>query len=288
MSDRAVVTEAFEESRPYLRGVAYRMLGSMTDADDALQEAWLRLDRNDENIDDLRSWLTTVVGRICLDMLRRRKVREHESYGGWLPEPIVSDADGSDPEGLAVVADSVGMALLVVMEQLSPAERVAFVLHDVFAMPFEEVGEVLGRSADASRQLASRARRRVQGASAPEEADRREQRRVVDAFLAASRAGNLQMLLEVLDPDVVFRMDIGPARPDVPALITGAQAVAENVLTNGTPLAGLAQPVLVNGSAGVVVGSREHPIAIVNFVVSAGRIVEIDLIADPAKTRPRA
>src|SRR5262245_49391446 len=288
MSDRAVVTEAFEESRPYLRGVAYRMLGSMTDADDALQEAWLRLDRSDDHIDDLRSWLTTVVGRICLDMLRRRKVREHESYDGWLPEPIVSDADVSDPEALAVVADSVGMALLVVMEQLSPAERVAFVLHDVFAMPFEEVGEVLGRSSEASRQLASRARRRVQGATAPEEADRQEQRRVVDAFLAASRAGNLQMLLEVLDPDVVFRTDIGPARPDVPALITGARAVAENVLTNGTPLAGLAQPVLVNGSAGVVVGSREHPIAIVNFVVSGGRIVEIDLIADPAKTRPRA
>jgi len=288
MSDRAVVTEAFEESRPYLRGVAYRMLGSMTDADDALQETWLRLDRSGDDIDDLRSWLTTVVGRICLDMLRRRKVREHESYDGWLPEPIVSDAEGSDPEGLAVVADSVGMALLVVMEQLSPAERVAFVLHDVFAMPFDEIGEVVGRSEGASRQLASRARRRVHGATAPEEADPREQRRVVDAFLAASRAGDLGMLLEVLGPDVVFRADMGPAGPEAPALLTGARAVAEQVLTSGTPLAGLAQPVLVNGTAGVVVGDREHPIAVVHFVVSAGHIVEIDLIADPAKTSRRA
>src|SRR5262245_5947 len=288
MSDRAVVTEAFEESRPYLRGVAYRMLGSMTDADDALQEAWLRLDRSDDHIDDLRSWLTTVVGRICLDMLRRRKVREHDPLDGWLPEPIVSDADGSDPEELAVVADSVGLALLVVMEQLSPTERVAFVLHDVFAMPCDEVGAVLGRSAETSRQLASRARRRVHGSTAPEEADRREQRRVVDAFLAASRAGDLRMLLEVLDPDVVFRADLGAGGPDVPTLLTGARAVAERVLTSGTPLAGLAKPVLVNGSAGVIVGDREHPIAIVHFVVSGGRIAEIDLIANPTKTRPRS
>jgi len=288
MDERTLLTEAFEENRPYLRGVAYRMLGSMVDADDALQEAWLRLDRSaSDRIDDLRSWLTTVVGRICLDMLRRRKVREQEPLDGWLPEPIVSDADGSDPEGVAMVADTVGLALLVVMEQLSPAERVAFVLHDVFAMPFDEVADVLGRSPDASRQLASRARRRVQGATLREEADPREQRRVVDAFLAASRQGNLAMLLEVLDPEVVFRTDMGATHPEVPTLISGARAVAEQVLTRGTPLAGLAQPVLVNGSAGVVVGDREAPIAVVHFVVSGGRIVEIDLIADPAKTIPR-
>jgi RNA polymerase sigma-70 factor, ECF subfamily len=288
MDDGTFLTEAFEGSRPYLRGVAYRMLGSMTDADDAVQEAWLRLDRSEAaRIDDLRSWLTTVVGRICLDMLRRRKMREHESIDAWLPEPIVSDPDESDPEGIAVVADSVGLALLVVMEQLSPAERVAFVLHDVFAMPFEEVGGVLGRSTDASRQLASRARRRVQGAASPVETDPREQRRVVDAFLAASRAGDLRMLLEVLDPGVVMRADMGATRQELSAVITGADAVAKQVLTSGTPLAGLAQPVLVNGSAGVVVGDREAPIAVVNFVVANGRIVEIDLIADPAKTHPR-
>jgi RNA polymerase sigma-70 factor (ECF subfamily) len=289
MDDRAMLTEAFEGNRPYLRGVAYRMLGSMSDADDALQEAWLRLDRSEgDRIDDLRGWLTTVVGRICLDMLRRRKIREHASIDAWLPEPIVSDADGSDPEELALVADSVGLALLVVMEELSPAERVAFVLHDVFGMPFDEVGSVLDRSTEASRQLASRARQRVRGATPPEETDPREQRRVVDAFLAASRAGDLRMLLDVLDPDVVFRADTGATGPEVPALITGAGAVAEQILTRGTPLAGLAQPVLVNGSAGVVVGDREAPIAVVNFVVARGRIVEIDLIADPAKTHRRS
>jgi RNA polymerase sigma-70 factor (ECF subfamily) len=288
MDDTTWFTNAFEQNRAYLRGVAYRMLGSVTEAEDAVQEAWLRLDRSrGDRIDDMRGWLTTVVGRICLDMLRRRRIVHPEPLDGWLPEPIVSDVDATDPEAAALVADSVGLALLVVMEQLSPAERVAFVLHDVFAMPFEEVGGVLGRSTDASRQLASRARRRIQGAAPPGEVDPREQRRVVDAFLAASRAGNLEMLLEVLDPDVVFRADMGPAGPDVPWVLTGGRAVAEQVLTGGTPLAALAQPVLVNGAAGVVVGDRDAPIAVVHFVVAGGRVVEIDLIADPAKTHRR-
>jgi RNA polymerase sigma-70 factor (ECF subfamily) len=281
--DRTLLADAFEGSRAYLRSVAYRMLGSASEADDAVQEAWLRLDRTEtDRIEDLRAWLTTVVARICLDILRSRRARREEGEG-WLPEPIVTDA--ADPEDAALIADSVGLALLIVLEHLGPAERVAFVLHDVFAMPFEEISEVVGRTPEATRQLASRARRRVQGATPSAEPDPKEQRRVVDAFLAASRAGDLAMLLEVLDPDVVFRADMGVGGPRVPALITGSDAVAEQVLTGGTPLAALAQPVLVNGSAGVVVGDREDPIAVVSFVVRGGRVLEIDLIADPEKIR---
>jgi RNA polymerase sigma factor (sigma-70 family) len=283
--DRTWLADEFEVSRPYLRAVAYRMLGSFSDADDAMQEAWIRLDRTStDGIEDLRAWLTTVVARICLDMLRSRRARKEESDESWLPEPIVTDA--TNPEDEVLIADSVGLALLIVLEHLSPAERVALVLHDVFAMPFEEISEVVGRTPEATRQLASRARRRVRGATPPVEKDPKEQRRVVDAFLAASRAGDLAMLLEVLDPDVVFRADMGVGGPRVPALITGSSAVAEQVLTGGTPLAALAQPVLVNGSAGVVVGDRETPIAVVSFVVRHGRILEIDLIADPEKIRP--
>jgi RNA polymerase sigma-70 factor, ECF subfamily len=283
--DRTSLADHFEESRAYLRSVAYRMLGSASEADDAVQEAWLRLDRSDtQRIEDLRAWLTTVVARICLDMLRSRRARREEPDEGWLPEPIVTDA--GNPEDAALIADSVGLALLIVLEHLGPAERVAFVLHDVFAMPFEEISGVVGRTPEATRQLASRARRRVQGATPSMERDPKEQRRVVDAFLAASRAGDLAMLLEVLDPDVVFRADMGAGGPRVPALITGSDAVAEQVLTGGTPLAALAKPVLVNGTAGVVVGDREAPIAVVSFVVKDGRILEIDLIADPEKIRP--
>ena len=284
--DRTWLADEFEVSRPYLRGVAYRMLGSFSEADDALQEAWIRLDRTDtDRIEDLRAWLTTVVARICLDMLRSRRARREESVEGWLPEPIVTDASG--PEDEVLIADSVGLALLIVLEHLSPAERVAFVLHDVFAMPFEEISDVVGRTPEATRQLASRARRRVRGATPSVENDPKEQRRVVDAFLAASRAGDLAMLLEVLDPDVVFRADMGVGGPRVPALITGSSAVAEQVLTNGTPLAALAKPVLVNGTAGVVVGDRETPMAVVSFVVRHGRILEIDLIGDPEKIRSK-
>ena len=285
MNDRDLLAEEFELCRPQLRAVAYRMLGSVTEADDAIQECWLRLDRNENGIDDLRAWLTTVVGRICLDMLRARRSRPDESNGMWLPEPIVTDDVGSDPENEAVIADSVGLALLVVLETLGPAERVAFVLHDIFGMSFDEIAGIVGRTSAASRQLASRARRRVRDSVPTSETDPVEQRRVVDAFLAASRSGDFEALLAVLDPDVVFRADGGATGPRLFAPVSGAREVAEHVLSRGSPLAHLAKPVLVNGAAGVVVGDRDAPIAVVGFSVVGGRIVSIDLIADPAKIR---
>jgi len=213
MDRREWLAREFEEQRPHIRAVAYRMLGSLTEADDAVQESWLRLERTDGTIDDFRAWLTTVVGRICLDMLRARRARPDET-GRWVPEPIVSDDPADDPEEQALAADSISLALLVVLERLSPPERVAFVLHDVFGMPFEEIGPIVGRSTVATRQLASRARRTVQGGTPPTEPDIRVQRRVVDAFLAASRSGDFEALLEVLDPDVVFHVDT--ARPSAP------------------------------------------------------------------------
>jgi RNA polymerase sigma-70 factor (ECF subfamily) len=286
MQDRDRVAREFERCRPQLKAAAYRMLGSLTEADDAVQECWLRLDRNDsDGIDDLRAWLTTVVGRICLDMLRARRARRDEYVGTWLPEPVVTDQPGADPENEALIADSVGLALLVVLDTLGPAERVAFVLHDVFALGFDEIGPIVGRSPAASRQLASRARRRVREAAPAPETDPIEQRRVVDAFLAAARSGDFEALLEVLDPDVVFRADRGPNGPRLPTPLSGARAVALQVLFRGTRLASIAQPVLVNGAAGVVVGDREAPIAVVGFSVARGRIVSIDLVADPAKIR---
>lgn len=285
MNDRDLLADEFELCRPQLRAVAYRMLGSLTEADDAIQESWLRLDRNETGIDDLRAWLTTVVGRICLDMLRARRARRDDYAGTWLPEPIVTDEPGADPENEAVIADSVGLALLVVLETLGPAERVAFVLHDIFGMSFDEIGEVVGRTSAASRQLASRARRRVREGAPPPDSDPAEQRRVIDAFLAASRSGDFEALLTVLDPDVVFRADGGPTGPRLFAPVSGARAVAERVLSRGAPLAPLAKPVLVNGAPGVVVGDRLAPIAVVGFSVVGGRIVSIDLIADPAKIR---
>jgi RNA polymerase sigma-70 factor (ECF subfamily) len=284
LEDRDLLAGEFESLRPQLRGVAYRMLGSMSEADDAVQECWLRLDRNGSGIDDLQAWLTTVVGRICLDMLRARRARRDDYDGTWLPEPIVTDDMGENPENEVVIADSVGLALLVVLETLSPAERVAFVLHDIFGMSFEEIGQVVGRSPVASRQLASRARRRVRDA-APAPDDPAEQRRVVDAFLAASRAGDFEALLAVLDPDVVFRADRGPTGPRIPQPLTGARVVAEAILSRGTPLAPLAKPVMVNGTPGFVVGDRHSPLAVVGFSVVGGKIVSIDLVADPAKLR---
>jgi RNA polymerase sigma factor (sigma-70 family) len=285
MNDRDLLAGEFELCRPQLRAVAYRMLGSVTEADDAIQECWLRLDRNESGIDDLRAWLTTVVGRICLDMLRARRARRDEYEGTWLPEPIVTDVAGADPQNEAVIADSVGLALLVVLETLGPAERVAFVLHDIFGMSFDEIAGIVGRTSAASRQLASRARRRVRDSVPASESDPVEQRRVVDAFLAASRSGNFEALLTVLDPDVVFRADGGATGPRLFAPVSGARAVAERVLARGSQLAHLAQPVLVNGAAGVVVGDRDAPFAVVGFSVVGGKIVSIDLIADPAKIR---
>ncbi len=285
MNEQAWQTEQFERYRPHLQAVAYRMLGSVSEADDALQEAWLRLSRSDtDGVANLGGWLTTVVGRVCLDMLRSRRSRQEDYVGSWLPEPIVSLDDETDPEQEAMIADSVGLALLVVLETLTPAERLAFVLHDMFAVPFEEIAPIVGRTPDAARQLASRGRRRVQGAAPNPDTDLTHQREIVDAFLAASRAGDFDALLAVLDPDVVFRADagIGPrARPPV----TGAAAVARQVLARGSRLAPQARPALVNGAAGLIVGPQRRPFAVVGFTVARGRIVAIDLIIDPDKLR---
>jgi RNA polymerase sigma factor (sigma-70 family) len=287
VSEQAWQAEQFERYRPHLRAVAYRMLGSLSEADDALQESWLRLSRSDTDaVDNLGGWLTTVVGRVCLDMLRSRRSRQEDYVGSWLPEPIVSLDDETDPEHEALIADSVGLALLVVLETLTPAERLAFVLHDMFAVPFEEIGPIVGRTPAAARQLASRGRRRVQGA-APTASDTglAEQRRLVDAFLAASRAGDFEALVAVLDPDVVFRADRGAvsrlARPPV----TGADAVAQQVLSRGSRFAPRARPALVNGAAGLIIGPEDRPFAVIGFTVARGRIVEIDLIVDPDKLR---
>jgi RNA polymerase sigma-70 factor (ECF subfamily) len=270
----------FEQHRAHLNAVAYRMLGSASEAEDAVQEAWLRLTRSDSDaLANLGGWLTTVVARVCLDMLRARRARREEYVGTWLPEPIVSIENG--PEDEAVLADSVGLALLVVLDTLTPAERLAFVLHDMFAVPFEEIAHVLDRSETATRQLASRARRRVRGATPRTDPDLREQRRVVDAFLAASREGNFEALIEVLDPDVVFRADTSLLRDREP--IVGAENVARRVLARGSRLAPHARPAIVNGNAGFVVVPGTKPIAVIGFTVEKGRIVEIDLIATPAK-----
>jgi RNA polymerase sigma-70 factor (ECF subfamily) len=285
VDDRDWLVEQFEQHRPHLRAVAYRMLGSVGEADDAVQDAWLRLSRADtDGVANLGGWLTTVVGRVCLDMLRSRRSRREEYVGSWLPEPIVSLDNETDPEQEALLADSVGLALLVVLETLTPAERLAFVLHDMFAVPFEEIAPIVGRTPDAARQLASRGRRRVQGAAPNPEPDQTHQREIVDAFLAASRAGDFDALLAVLDPDIVFRMDagVGPlARPPV----AGAAAVARQILARGTRFAPLARPALVNGAAGAIVGPERSPFAVVGFTVARGRIVAIDLILDPDKLR---
>jgi RNA polymerase sigma-70 factor (ECF subfamily) len=284
MSDRDWLAEQFEEHRAHLRRVAYRMLGTIDDSDDAVQEAWLRLSRSDSAaIENLGGWLTTVVGRVCLDMLRARHSRREDSVGSWLPEPVVTVGDESDPEQEALLADSVGLALLVVLETLTPAERLAFVLHDMFGMPFEEIAPIVERSPAATRQLASRARRRVRGAEPQGDAGLPEQRRVVDAFLAAARDGDFEGLIAVLDPDVVFRIDIGPERAQARPEVEGAEAVARQILARGAPFAPLARPAIVNGTAGAIVGLRGRPFAVVGFAVSNGRITEIDIVADPDK-----
>src|SRR4051794_13162172 len=251
------------------------MLGSLDESEDAVQEAWLRLARSDaSSVTNLGGWLTTVVGRVCLDMLRSRRARgEHP-----LPEPIVVVDEAAGPEQEALLADSVGLALLVVLETLAPVERLAFVLHDIFGVPFEEIAGIVDRTPAATRQIASRARRRVQGAAPAQEADLSRQREVVDAFLAASRAGGFDALVAVLDPDVVFR---SASRPP----ITGAAAAARQVLARGMRFAPLARHALVNGAAGVVVGPPERPIAVVGITVANGRIVELDLVTSQATLR---
>ncbi len=286
MDEREWLAEQFEENRPHLRGVAYRMLGSMSEAEDAVQESWLRLSRADADaVANLRGWLTTVVGHVCLDMLRARRSRLEQYVGTWLPEPIVSIDTEHDPEQEALLADSVGLALLVVLDTLTPPERLAFVLHDMFAVPFEEIAEVVGRSPAAARQLASRARRRVQGAAPDADADLTRQREVVDAFLAAARGGDFDALIAVLDPDVVFRADMGRTGPPGRAPVSGAAEVARMVLARGVRFAPLARPAIVNGIAGLVVPSPRGLFAVIGFTVAGGRIAAIDLIVDPEKLR---
>jgi RNA polymerase sigma factor (sigma-70 family) len=285
MNDQDWLAERFEANRPHLRGVAYRMLGSLTEADDAVQEAWLRLSRADTSqVDNLKAWLTTVIARVALNMLRSRKTRRESSLETHVPDPIVSRAQGVDPEQEALLGDSVGLALLVVLDALTPAERVAFVLHDVFAVPFDAIAPIVGRTPTATRQLASRARRRVQGAPVPD-VDLHGQWAVVNAFLAAARAGDFERLLAVLDPDVVLRSDGGVGRPDLVTLIRGAQAVAEGAMTFRR-FAETATRILVNGAPGGVAWSPDgSPFAVVALTVNRGRIVAIDILADPDRLR---
>lgn len=284
MDERGWLTERFEANRTHLRAVAYRMLGSISDADDAVQETWLRLSRSDvSDVENLRGWLTTVTARVCLNMLRSRLVRREDSLDVHVPEPVVSREVGGDPEYEALTADSVGLALLIVLETLAPAERLAFVLHDMFAVPFEDIAPIVGRSATAARQLASRARRRVQGAPVPD-ADLRVQRQVVDAFIRAAREGDFQALLEVLDPDVVLRADrgeiLGGSR-----LIRGASEVAQQAAMFATRTR-YARPALVNGAAGIVVFDKGgRPVSVLGFIVARQRIVEIDILVDPSRLR---
>jgi RNA polymerase sigma-70 factor, ECF subfamily len=281
VDERDWLAERFEEHRTHLRAVAYRMLGSLSEADDALQEAWLRLSRTDASeIENLGGWLTTVVARVSLNMLRSRKVRREQPIGVHMPDPIVDRADGTDPEHEALLADSVGLALLVVLETLSPPERLAFVLHDIFAMPFDEIAPIIDRSPAAARQLASRARRRVQGQTTVPDADLDTQRKVVDAFLAAARDGDFEALLEVLDPDVVLRVDLGPAGES--REIRGARAVAGQALFYSR-LGLVMHPALVNGVVGAVGTLDGEPYSVGAITVRGGKIVEMDILADPER-----
>jgi RNA polymerase sigma factor (sigma-70 family) len=279
MREREWLAEQFEAKRTHLQAVAYRMLGSLSEADDAVQEAWLHLSRSDtSSIHNLGGYLTTIVARICLDMLRTRKSRREESLDASGPEPITRPESGSDPEHEALLADSVGLALLIVLDSLTPAERLAFVLHDIFAVPFEEIAPIVERSSTAARQLASRARRRVRGGARVEDAARTEQRAVVEAFLAAAREGNFEALLAVLDPDVVFRHERSAGRVGGSREVRGALAVAKQ-------FAGRAQgarPLLVNGAVGVVVAPRGRLMLVLDLTITHGKIAEISVISDPA------
>jgi RNA polymerase sigma factor (sigma-70 family) len=278
MTDEAWLAQRLETHRPRLRAIAYRMLGSVTEADDALQEVWMRLSRSDAGaIQDLEGWLITVVARVCLDALRARRSRREEPLPGTVPEPLVSGASAIDPEQAALLGDAVGLAMFVVLDTLAPAERVSFVLHDVFGLAFDEIAPIVGRTSTATRQLASRARRRMRGAPIPD-ADIERQRAVVDAFYAAAREGDLGALLAVLDPNVVVRADLGPLGGG-PREFRGAEAVARGTLTFARYTVH-AQPVLVNGAAGVVGAGGGRTYAVMAFTVRGGRIVEIDILAD--------
>jgi RNA polymerase sigma-70 factor (ECF subfamily) len=286
MDEGAWVTERFEENRTRLRAVAYRMLGSVSEADDAVQEAWLRLNRADtSSVENLDAWLTTVVARVCLNMLRARETRREEPLDAHVADPPVTGRqDAGDPEQEAVLADSVGPALLVVLDRLAPAERLAFVLHDLFAMPFDEIGPMIERSPAAARQLASRARRRVRGGTPAAEADLTRQRRVVDAFLVAARGGDFDALLALLDPDVVLRADRTAGPTPAPVVLRGVRNVAKGALLASarTPFT---QPALVNGAVGLVMAPRGRLFLVLAFTITDGTIREIDVVADPDRLR---
>lgn len=272
----------FQAHRAHLRAVAYRMLGSLTEADDAVQETWLRLSSTDtDGVRNLRAWLTTVVSRVCLDMLRARTARREDPLDAHVPDPIVTPA-ADDPEQHALLADAVGLALLVVLDTLSPAERLVFVLHDIFAVPFEQIGPILDRSPAAAKQLASRARHRLRGATAPAAADPARQREVADAFLAASRGDDFEGLLAVLDPAVVLRADAGTGPLGPSQLINGASNVAAQA-SRYAPLARFAHPVLVNGTPGFLIARGDHPLALIGLAIRDGKITEIDILADPER-----
>jgi RNA polymerase sigma-70 factor (ECF subfamily) len=283
MDERDGLAERFEETRIHLRGVAYRMLGSLSEADDAVQEAWLRLSRSDTSgVENLSGWLTTVVARVCLDMLRSRQSRREEPLDPQTTGPLASPESGTDPEQEAILADSVGLALLVVLATLAPAERVAFVLHDLFAVPFEEIAAIVGRSPAATRQLASRARRRVQGEGRRHDADLAGQRGVVDTFLAAFRGGNLDALLAVLDPDLVVRADHAAAASGAPQEVRGARTWAQGALAFSRALRG-AEPALVDGAVGLLMAPRGRLSRVLLFTFTDGKIARIDVVADPAR-----
>jgi RNA polymerase sigma-70 factor (ECF subfamily) len=289
MDEREWLADRFEEHRAHLRAVAYRMLGSLTDADDAVQDTWLRLSRSGaDEVENLGGWLTTIVARVCLNMLRSRNLRREESLAVHVPDPLVSPDGELQPEEEALLADSVGLALLVVLDTLTPAERLAFVLHDMFDLPFEEIAPMVGRTPAAARQLASRARRRVKGAEVPApDPDLARQRDVVDAFFLAARGGDFDALVAVLDPGVVLRIDAGARRPAASMTIRGAATVARQALSGlTTALRGAhLHPALVGGAAGVVVTVRGRPVTVMGFTIADGKIAEIDAIADPERVR---
>jgi RNA polymerase sigma factor (sigma-70 family) len=282
MGEREWLTERFEQHRPHLRAVAYRMLGSMSETDDALQEAWLRIrDLDRGTVENMQAWLTTVVGRVCLNMLRSRRARREGLPGARVPDPLVTLSDTVDPEQEALLADSVGLALLVVLDTLGPAERLAFVLHDVFGLPFADIANALDRSEASTQQLASRARRRLRNSPEPDR-ELARQRPIVDAFFAASRDGDFDALLELLDPDVELRIDGGVLRAEASLVLRGADAVAAHTATY-SKLYPFVRPALVNGAAGAVVAPRGRLLSVMGFTVSDGRITAIDALVDPKR-----
>jgi RNA polymerase sigma factor (sigma-70 family) len=288
MDENQWLADRFEEHRPRLRAVAYRMLGSLAEADDAVQDTWLRLSGSDSGeVENLGGWLTTVVARVCLNMLRSRNLRREEPLGVHVPDPVIGPDGGLRPEEQALLADSVGLALQVVLDTLNPDERLAFVLHDMFDLPFEEIAPMVGRTPVAARQLASRARRRVKGAEIPADLDLARQRKVVGAFFTAARGGDFAALVAVLDPDVVLRIDAGAARAAASMVVHGADAVARQALTGlGAALQAVdLQPALVNGAAGMIMSRRGRPLTVMGFTVAGGKIAEIDAVADPKRVQ---